>query len=163
VARARPVPDLQPDRPFATAAARVVTVRADELIEHSQDVLDLDDIEHVHDMRVATRRLRAVIEVFAPCFPKKKRRAVIAELNELADALGERRDRDVQIEALNRFAAELDEDERTSVQRLIDSLEAQRPAANLQLAPLVTPQRLAELATRLAGLAAAADKKGAKA
>ena len=162
MARARPVPDLQPDEPFALAAAKVVTVRADELIEHSRDVLDLDDIERVHDMRVATRRLRAVLEVFAPCFPKKRRKAVISELKDLADALGERRDRDVQIEALTRFASELEAGKRESVQRLIDILEGQRPAANLQLAPLVTPQRLADLAVRLADLAAAAEKKGSK-
>jgi CHAD domain-containing protein len=161
VARARPVPDLQPDRPFALAAAKVVTVRADELIEHSRDVLDLDDIERVHDMRVATRRLRAVLEVFAPCFPKKKRKALIAELKELTDALGERRDRDVQLAVLAEFAAELQEGERASVQRLIETLDGERPAANLRLAPLVTPHRLADLAGRLGDLAAAAEKKGA--
>ena len=34
-----------------------------------EDVLDVADIERVHDMRVATRRLRAALEVFEPCFP----------------------------------------------------------------------------------------------
>jgi CHAD domain-containing protein len=163
VARARPVPDLHPDQPFATAAARVVAVRADELLEHSRDVLDLDDIERVHDMRVATRRLRAVLEVFAPCFPKRARKRVVAELKELADALGERRDRDVQIEVLSEFVAGLGEGDGAGVQQLINSLDGERPAANLKLAPHVTEQRLAELATRLSELVAAAEAKGAKA
>jgi CHAD domain-containing protein len=163
VARARPVPDLQPDAPFATAAARVVAVRADELLEHSRNVLDLSDIERVHDMRVATRRLRAVLEVFAPCFPKKARKAVIAELKALADALGERRDRDVQIEVLTRFAADLEEGDRAGVQGLIDTLDGERPAVNRQLAPQVTEERMAALATRLAELVATAEEEGAKA
>ena len=33
-------------------------------------VLDVGDIERVHDMRVATRRLRAALEIFGPCFPR---------------------------------------------------------------------------------------------
>ena len=102
MAKARPIPELRPEEPFAIAAAKVVAVRAAELREHSHGVLDLDDIERVHDMRVATRRLRAVLEVFRPCFPKAApTRRACAELKDLADALGERRDRDVQIEALD--------------------------------------------------------------
>ena len=58
-------------------------------------------------MRVATRRLRAALEVFEPCFPKKAHAAVLSEVKELADALGERRDRDVTIGALESFADEL--------------------------------------------------------
>ena len=37
-----------------------------ELFEQAEGVLDTSDIERVHDMRVATRRLRAVLEIFAP-------------------------------------------------------------------------------------------------
>ena len=58
----------------ATARRRraTVAVRAQELFEHADGVLDTADIERVHDMRVATRRLRAVLEIFAPCFPRKE-------------------------------------------------------------------------------------------
>ena len=49
-------------------------------------------------MRVATRRLRAAIEVFWPCFPPKQGKRILAEVKALADALGERRDRDVAID-----------------------------------------------------------------
>ena len=67
MARPREIPDC--DSPFAEAAARVITIRAEELFEHSRGVLDTADIERVHDMRVATRRLRAAMEIFEPCFP----------------------------------------------------------------------------------------------
>src|SRR4051794_23895765 len=60
--------ETQPFEPFAAAAARIVRVRADELRAAADGVLDTDDIERVHDMRVATRRLRAVLEIFAPCW-----------------------------------------------------------------------------------------------
>ena len=66
MAKARDIPDLSADASFADAAAKVVAVRAQELAEHADNVLDTTDIERVHDMRVATRRLRAVLEIFAP-------------------------------------------------------------------------------------------------
>ena len=78
MARARQISDLDCDAPFAEAAARVIRARADELFEHSRGVLDTGDIERVHDMRVATRRLRAAMEIFEACFPPKRwRKALI--------------------------------------------------------------------------------------
>ncbi len=99
MARAREIP-IAADEPFAAAAERVVRGRAEELFELSANVLDTADIERVHDMRVATRRLRAALEIFATCFPKAEHRRVLKEVKRLADALGERRDPDVHLEAL---------------------------------------------------------------
>ena len=56
-------------------------------------------------MRVATRRLRAALEIFEPCFPPKELSAALAQVKAIADALGERRDRDVAIAALEELAA----------------------------------------------------------
>lgn len=159
MAKARPIGELRPEEPFAAVAAKVVAVRTGELREHSSGVLDLEDIEPVHDLRVATRRLRAVIEVFAPCFPKKARKAAIADLKQLADALGERRDRDVQIEALAAFAEELGDDERAGVLGLIDAIAAERPVANAALAPVVSESWIDGLCERLGELVNAAEAK----
>ena len=63
-------------------------MRAAEVFEHSDDVLDMAEIERVHDMRVATRRLRAALEVFEPCFPAKRHRKALKRVKALADALG---------------------------------------------------------------------------
>src|SRR3712207_6460123 len=99
MAKAADIP-LHPDMSFAEAAALTVSVRAGELWEHSENVLDTSDIERVHDMRVATRRLRAVLEIFHQAFPRAQHADVLAEVKALADALGERRDPDVHLEAL---------------------------------------------------------------
>jgi CHAD domain-containing protein len=160
MAKARAIPELRPDGPFATAAAEVVAIRADELREHSHDVLDLDKIERVHDLRVASRRLRAVLEVFRPCFPKRKYKAAVAELKALADALGERRDRDVQLEALTAFAVALDQADRAGVEGVIEEIAAVRPQANAALAPSVSEERMTALGNRLDELVAAARAKG---
>lgn len=63
------------------------------------------DIEHIHRMRVASRRLRAALPLFAPCFSAKKVAAWGAPLRKVTRSLGAARDMDVQMECLNRFLA----------------------------------------------------------
>lgn len=65
------------------------------------------DIEYIHRMRVASRRLRAALPLFAPCFPKKQYRLWISEVRKVTRALGEARDADVQIDFLRSYAKKL--------------------------------------------------------
>jgi CHAD domain-containing protein len=145
MARAREVADLDCDESFALSAARVVEVRLDEVIEHSRNVLDVKDIERVHAMRVATRRLRAAMEIFAPCFPRKRHRRALREVKAIADALGERRDRDVAIEALERYLEGVPAADGKGVDALVVTLRAEQRHANEALAPFVDDGRLAEV------------------
>jgi CHAD domain-containing protein len=158
MAKARPIPGLSAEEPYAAAAARVVAVRAQELVDHSAGVLDVDDIERVHDMRVATRRLRAALEIFAPCFPADEHASALKEVKSLADALGERRDRDVTIAALRDFAAGLSAADRPGVESLIGQIRAEQMEANAALAAHVKPERLAGVRERLRELARAAER-----
>ena len=116
----------------------------------------MGDIERVHDMRVATRRLRAAIEVFRPCFPKGEGKAVLQEVKALADALGERRDRDVAIDALAGFAAAMPSPDRPGIGSLVDRFRAEQEQANADLVPFVDADRLEELKGRVLSLAEAA-------
>jgi CHAD domain-containing protein len=156
VAKARAIPSLNEEDPYALGAARVVAVRADELRDHAAGVLDIADIERVHDMRVATRRLRAALEVFEPCFPREQFKPALREVKALADALGERRDRDVAIAALSRIEASFAAADRSGVESLIDRLRGEQDEANEALAPFVSDERLAALGARLAELVEAA-------
>jgi CHAD domain-containing protein len=156
---ARPVEieGLDAEGSYAAAAVRIVSIRAREVIDNAEGVLDTSDIEVVHDMRVATRRLRAALEIFEPCFPPKPWKAALREVKALADALGERRDRDVAIDALSAFAAEMPAPDRPGIASLIAELRAEQRAANEGLAPWVTPQRLAALHEQLAELIASVE------
>src|SRR5215210_4212702 len=115
MAKARAIPGLRAEEPYAGAAAKIVGVRARELADHSDGVLDTADVERLHDMRVASRRLRAALEIFEPCFPRKRYRRALGHVKELADALGERRDRDVTIQELERFEETLPPSDRGGV------------------------------------------------
>jgi CHAD domain-containing protein len=161
MARARPIPDLSAGQPYASAAAKAVSVRAAELQEHSRGVLDMEDIERLHDMRVATRRLRAALEIFEPCFPPKRFKEALREVKGMADALGERRDRDVSIATLTQFAAEIPPEERRGVESLIGSMRGEQQEANRTLKKAVSEERLRALGVKVAGLVAAAERRGA--
>jgi CHAD domain-containing protein len=161
VARAKPIPDLSADEPYGEAAARIVATRAGELREQARGVLDTGDIDRVHDMRVATRRLRAALEVFEPCFPRKPYRRALSEVKRLADGLGERRDRDVAIAALRGFNEQMPAVDRRGVESLIARLRDEQTEANLQLAPLVDEANLDDIAATVAELIGAGDEGAA--
>jgi CHAD domain-containing protein len=153
MAKPRDIPELHFDDAFAAAAAKVVAVRAQELADHSQNVLDTSDIERVHDMRVATRRLRAVLEIFAPCFPKREHAEILSEVKALADALGERRDPDVHIAALDTFAAEVKPSSRAGVRLLAGRFRDEQAQANGGLAQALQRAEERDLHGRLRALA----------
>lgn len=152
MARAREVAGLDCEEPFATAAARVIEVRVAEVFDHADRVLEIDDIEPVHDMRVATRRLRAALEAFQPCFPGKPWRKALRRVKALGDALGERRDRDVQIELMTGLIDEVAAAEKDAFGALVEELRAEQQRANSDLAPCVAPERLMKLRARLEAL-----------
>jgi len=145
VAKAKTIPDLSADVTYAEAAAKIVAVRGEELAAHAQGVLDTGDIERVHDMRVGTRRLRAALEIFEPCFPAKPYGQALGEVKKLADALGERRDRDVAIAALHGFNDQMAAPDRRGVTSLIEQFRAEQLEANEGLAPLVSDESLRAL------------------
>lgn len=134
---------------FSQAAVRVLRVRSKEVFAHSEGVLDLGEVERVHDMRVATRRLRAALEVFEPCFPQKRHRKALKKVKALADALGERRDADVEIAMLDGLLDEAAEADRDALIALIEELRVRQAEANESLAPYVAPKRLKKLRRRL--------------
>ena len=154
MAKARDIPGFSADLPFREAAALAVGTRADEVWEHEQRAMDIADIEGVHDMRVATRRLRAAMEIFAPCFPKKRHRKALREVKDLADLLGTRRDPDVMIERLRGIEARLTQEDRPGIESLCDAVSARQEEANQRLSDELAKVREGRLPERLRLLAA---------
>ena len=161
MAKAREIDGLSAEQSYGEAAARIVATRGEEVTDHARGVLDTGDIDRVHDMRVATRRLRAALEVFEPCFPQKPYRQALREVKRLADGLGERRDRDVAIAALRGFNDQMPAPDRRGVESLIDRLRDEQAEANLELAPLVDTANLKALDESLDELVVAAREQGA--
>jgi CHAD domain-containing protein len=160
MAKARDIPGLDADVPFREVAAVAVETRAGEVFDHGENVLDTGDIERVHDMRVATRRLRAALEVFEACFPRKPFKAALKDVKSLADVLGERRDPDVHVEELERIASALTREDARGIRSLEEELRSQQHAANEALAAKLREIEETGLRERLLALAAAARSDG---
>jgi CHAD domain-containing protein len=139
---------------FGDAGRRAVAVRGEEMLAHAEGVLDVDDIERVHAMRVATRRLRAVLEVFAGAFDPRDHRAVLRDVKAVADALGARRDPDVQLAALAELQAHLPEADRPGLELVAAQLRAEQAAGNERLAAALRAMEDGQLRERLQELTA---------
>jgi CHAD domain-containing protein len=88
----------------ASAGIKLVLVtRFEELYGFHELALDWSDPEGVHSMRVASRRLRSALRDFTPHLRKRALSGVLKELKDIADALGEVRDQDVAIMALEKI------------------------------------------------------------
>jgi CHAD domain-containing protein len=154
MARARDIPGLDGRHSFRATAREAVTIRAEEMWDHAAGVLDTEDIERVHDMRVATRRLRAVLEVFAPAFDKDQHKAVLNDVKALADALGARRDPDVQLAALAEIALELPAEDQPGIEAFAARVRAEQDAGNGVLAEALQAAQDDDLRGRIAELVA---------
>ena len=64
--KARTVPGLDPDGAFAANARRIVEVRLGELMDLAPKALDETRPKKLHDMRIAAKRLRYVLEIAQP-------------------------------------------------------------------------------------------------
>lgn len=92
------------------------------------------DIEYVHRMRVASRRVRNVLALFDHCLPKKHFNAWRIEMRRVTRALGAARDTDVQVAVVEDFLQGTpDESLRPGLQRLLLRLRQQRAAAQRQV------------------------------
>jgi CHAD domain-containing protein len=149
--------EVTPDEPYRRAGARIVRVRTGELFENAESVLDTRDIERVHDMRVASRRLRAVLEIFEPCFPASEFKGVLKDVKQLADALGERRDPDVHLAQLEEFATAVKAADRPGVELFAERVRSEQSAGNDVLGAMLSRIEETDLRGRLAALSAAAS------
>jgi len=145
---------LSAEQPYVEAAAEILAARTDAVFAHQRkEVLDIAEIEGVHQMRVATRRLRAALEVFRPALDRKRARRALIDVKALADALGERRDRDVQLELLGRLHEACEGAEQRAVDLLAAELRAEQRQANRTLAKVLTQTQSTRLQRRLGRLA----------
>ena len=91
------------------------------------------DIEGVHDVRVASRRLRAAMDVAAPAFPAAWYKPLHSLAKEITSELGAVRDRDVMLEYLTAQRDAAPPNERPGIDRLIGRIDRERAAARAEM------------------------------
>ncbi len=119
------------DPSYQLLACQYLRKQLDALTKEMRGVRENQDIEPVHQARVASRRMRAALGMFSDCFDAKKIGQWQKRVKRLTKGLGTARDMDVQIEFIESFASRLDPKDRKykpGVERLLLRLRQQREA-----------------------------------
>jgi CHAD domain-containing protein len=129
---------------LALAGRKVMAKHTQKLHAHLPGVISGDDPHDVHQMRVATRRLRACLESTAPAYRDKAVVNLRKRLRRLARALGEVRDRDVLLIRLHHDRDE-SESQRDAIEATIERVQAERDEAHAALLKELDRKRTARL------------------
>ena len=93
----------KPDALACAYGASVLLKHLTALRQEIAGVRSAEDIESIHRMRVASRRLRSAVPLFAVCFRKKQVNYWLQEIKGVTRALGAARDADVQLDVLKKI------------------------------------------------------------
>ncbi len=96
MAKPRPVEGLDPDDRLLPNARRVLAVRIDEVYAYDTAVRDPAHVKDLHDMRIACKRLRYVLEIFGIAFDADLE-PELDQIKVLQDLLGDIHDCDVML------------------------------------------------------------------
>jgi CHAD domain-containing protein len=128
---------LAPDDDTRDAAVKTIWTLFEDMWAFRRDVLADHDIEGVHDMRVASRRLRTAMQTFKPCFGGRRALTHYKTVKHLADLLGEVRDRDVLVQELEGNISQLTKREGTGIAEMIVGLRRERDGHHAALLDLI--------------------------
>lgn len=133
----RLMPQTQPthgEDTMAEAGRKILLQDFVKMLSQEEGVRLGENIEFVHDMRVATRRMRSAFRIFEDYYKSKPVRLFIGQLRDLARALGAVRDLDVLIADFTRYQTQLPEQEaRDALVHVVEHLEAKRQKARRKL------------------------------
>jgi CHAD domain-containing protein len=137
---------IGPDATIGEVALAVLRRQFAALLTNEAGTRLGDDIEDLHDMRVASRRLRAAVALFADVLPVEAAR-LRPELKWLGQTIGAVRDLDVQLAQLDDWASMSPEADRT-LARLHALLHEQRTAARAEMLQALDSPRYASFVRR---------------
>ncbi len=137
---------MQPPETIGALAVQVLVRNAAAFEEHLPGAREGQDPLHVHQMRVATRRMRAALRLFGDLLPAEAS-SLNDELYWIAGQLGAARDLDVQVRRLRGTAAELGLSE--ALVPYGAWLEEQRQRAQAELVNAIESPRFAQLIEHL--------------
>jgi CHAD domain-containing protein len=144
---------VSPESTLGELAYRVLRREASAMLAHVPGTRLGEDIESLHQMRVATRRMRAGMEMFATALPIRAAR-LRTELGWLAALLGEVRDLDIQLGRFDDWTEEMPGDHREALDELADLLAGHRVQARRALLEALDSRRYERLVAGLVAMLA---------
>jgi CHAD domain-containing protein len=126
MAKAKRIKGIKCNDPAAAGIRLVLETRFEEMYGFRQEALNWSDPEGVHSMRVASRRLRGAMRDFMPYLRQRGLTPVLKRTKSFAAALGEVRDQDVAIIALEKIQKQAPDGVSSALQLLIDERKERR-------------------------------------
>ena len=120
---------ISPDDPISEAGRKVMLYHFAQMLRFEDGTRSGKDIEDLHRMRVATRRLRAAFEVFSAAFEPRTLKIHLKGLRAAGRTLGSVRDMDVFIEKAHHYLETLPKGQRTIMDPLLETWDGQREQA----------------------------------
>jgi CHAD domain-containing protein len=135
-APAEPEPAAQPisaAEPMSEAGRKILGLHFGRMLANEVGTRLGEDIEALHDMRVATRRMRAALQIFEPYYDADATRPLVKGLRRTGRMLGAVRDLDVLLEKAHAFQETLPESVRESFTPLITHWQTARDMARRRM------------------------------
>lgn len=124
----------KPDESSCVFGAGVLLKNLKAFHEEIEGVRQAEDIEYIHRMRVASRRLRSALPLFQNCFKKQYRQTWQKDIQAITRALGSARDTDVQIDLIRQFFSGLEEENhKPGIRRLLLRLRQKRQRLQIRV------------------------------
>ncbi len=136
-------PGITADDEMSEAGRKVMGYYFGKMLAQEEAVRRGDGTEPIHDMRVATRRLRSALKMFEPFYHRRVTRPFRKPLRKLAEALGDVRDLDVFRSKSEKHVQTLPEAERDELKARLDEWNDQFDAARERLIELLDSKRYA--------------------
>ena len=139
--------EVDPGMPSGAVALAVLRRQFTAMLAKEPGTRLGDDIEELHDMRVATRRLRAALSLFADVLPETALKAR-EEIGWVGQGLGAVRDLDVQIEQLDEWLDAAEQEDREALAILRSLLQEQRETARAAMLEMLDSRRYEAFVSR---------------
>jgi len=133
---------------FIDAAYRVLRVHLARMLWNEPGTRLGLDAEYLHDMRVATRRLRSAFRMFRKVLPRRGADRLIRDLRWLGGALGKVRDLDVYLIQVQDDVRAVEPELQPAMDMYLDHLGKRRKSARRSMLRALDSKRYAEFVGR---------------
>ena len=139
-----PRPTIAKKDKLADVAQKVFAYHCDRMLANEMGTKVGLDPEYLHDMRVATRRMRSAFSDFGSCYEEDDLDYLVSSLRWIADFLGDVRDLDVQMEDLDKLRHDLPNLDGQAFDKIFAMLEIRRQRARQNMLVELSSKRYAD-------------------
>jgi len=141
-------PNLHPAQSMSEAGRTILAYHFAKMLSEIPVIVEGHNIEAIHDMRVATRRMRSALRLFRPYYKRSVTRPMNRSLRQIADQLGEVRDLDVFRMKAETHAEALSARDRSHFRAFLSLLQQQESEARERLLRMFMQPEFAEFLER---------------